>query len=227
MAMIAFHTLFDLNFFGIIALPLYSGALGVFAYSIGTAFLVLVGISLHLSRAAAESRLSKGEMRTKFAVRGLETFGLGLIVTAATYVYLSAGYIVFGVLHCIGISILLAYPFLRRPLAAAIVGLCTIVAGIVIAPLTFSFPWLLPLGFSPIGFESVDYFPLLPWLGVVLLGVVIGRILYSRRQRRFAIRDRLASRPARFVAWLGRHSLVIYFLHQLIIVGLISLWQSF
>ena len=66
---------------------------------------------------------------------------------------------------------------------------------------------------------TVDYFPLLPWFGVTLLGIAIGDIIYCGDKRRFRIPDLSKYKPAKFVSWIGRHSLEIYLLHQPIIAG--------
>ena len=47
--------------------------------------------------------------------------------------------------------------------------------------------WLLPLGIVPASFASVDYTPLIPWFGAVLVGMGVGEFLYSGGIRRFAV----------------------------------------
>jgi uncharacterized membrane protein len=219
--MISFHTLFDLNYFGVTEFDLYSGTLGLFAYSIGTVFLLLVGISLSVSYSRTRQTKTANETRAKFLARGLFIFGLGLIITLATYLFIGPGFIVFGVLHCIGLSIILAYPLLRFTKVNLAIGVSLVLAGIAMRSFSVSFPWLLWLGLRPNSFYTLDYFPLLPWLGVVLIGIFVGKMLYHGRERRFAIRDRSALAPTRVTAFLGRHSLLIYLGHQLVIVGLI------
>ena len=69
------------------------------------------------------------------------------------------------------------------------------------------------LGFPPAGFHSSDYFPLLPYLGWFLLGSILGRRLYPRKQSRFPGTD--PDKPLlRFLRFCGTHSLVIYLIHQ-------------
>jgi uncharacterized membrane protein len=221
--MISFHTLFDLNYFGITGFALYSGTLGIFAYSIGTIFLLLVGIGLSISYSRNRAKRTAQELRIKYLTRGLFVFGLGLVITVATYVVVGPGFIIFGVLHCIGLSIILAYPLLRFRRLNLVLGTTFIVAGIGLRSTTVDFPWLLWLGLRPTGFYTLDYFPLLPWLGVVLIGVFAGQMLYHDRERRFSLKDRSALAPTRALGFLGRHSLLIYLGHQLVIIGLIVL----
>jgi len=224
--MIAFHLLYDLDFFGVLDLPLYSGLLGAFAYSIGTIFLLLVGISLHLSSIVARRTMDERALLRKLALRGTGIFLMGMGVTLATYLILGNGYVIFGVLHCIGLSVILSYPFLRRSWLAAAAGTLMIGVGVVLAGQVFQSPWFVWLGLEPVDFVSVDYFPLLPWLGVVLLGIAIGRWAYPDGTRRYQLRNDVRSPPVRAMTWLGRHALIIYFLHQILLVGAISLLLS-
>jgi uncharacterized membrane protein len=220
--MISFHTLFDLNYFGLTDFALYSGTLGIFAYSIGTIFLLLVGVSLTISYDRSGARMNTMALRVKFLRRGAFIFGLGLLITTVTYALIGPGFVIFGVLHCIGLSIVLAYPLLRFRWLSLAAGSAFVLAGMALSSATFDFPWLLWLGLKPVGFVTLDYFPLLPWLGVVLIGVFIGRSLYRGHERGFTIKDRSSLGATRGVVFLGRHSLPIYLGHQVIIVGLIA-----
>jgi len=81
--------------------------------------------------------------------------------------------------------------------------------------------WLLPLGIQPASFASVDYTPLIPWFGAVLVGIGVGEFLYSGGVRQFTapyVPD-LLLRP---LAFLGRYSLLIYLVHQPVIILLLS-----
>jgi len=111
--MIIFHILFDINYFSIYEINMSLGHIRIFNYLIVTIFLLLVGISLTLSYSNVKEKLSKKDLKLKFFIRGLKIFGLGLLITIATWYFLEEGFVMFGILHCIGISIILAYPFLR------------------------------------------------------------------------------------------------------------------
>ena len=220
--MITYHVIFDLNFFGFTSTDLNSPPVLVFLYPIGTLFLLLVGISLTLSYARVKSILTKHQLWIKYLQRGSSVFGFGLLITLVTWVYPHNGFIVFGVLHCIGLSILLAYPFIRYRLSALLVGLLCISLGIAFRFMfTVDFPWLLWLGFVPTQFYTLDYFPLLPWFGIVLIGIFLGNSLYHNNTRKFRVKNYSHSIISRFLCFLGRHSLIIYLLHQLIIVGIL------
>jgi len=224
--MIVYHLVFDLNYFGLYTTNLDSPPVLLFLYPIGTTFLLLVGISLTVSYSRAHKKLSKRQLRLKFFKRGTGVFGLGLIITLVTWVYPHNGFIVFGVLHCIGLSILLAYPLIRFRNLPLILGVLFIILGVFLRiTVVVDFPWLLWLGFVPSYFFTLDYFPLLPWFGVVLIGIFLGNSLYQNNKRKFLLKDHSQFIVNRVVCFLGRHSLIIYLLHQLIIVGLLYLFH--
>jgi uncharacterized membrane protein len=222
--MIVFHIFYDLNFYNIFNVNLHSGPVLLFLYPIGTLFLLLVGISLTLSYFKAQNSMTKQQVQLKFIIRGLKIFGLGLLITFVTWIYLEQGFIIFGVLHCIGLSIILSYPLIRYRFLNLALGIVFVTVGILLETVTFDFYWLVWLGFTPSQFYTVDYFPLLPWFGVVLLGVFIGNGLYKNNRRVFIIRNLSRNIVIRPLCFFGRHALIIYFLHQLIIVGLIHLF---
>ncbi|MCX6665379.1 MAG: heparan-alpha-glucosaminide N-acetyltransferase [Euryarchaeota archaeon] len=222
--MIIYHFLFDLNFIKNYQIPLHSLPFLLFLYPIGTLFLLLVGISLTISYNKAQNSLSQKQIFLKFIRRGLFIFGLGLLVTVVTWILLPRGFIVFGVLHCIGLSVILAYPFLRFKFSLFIPGILFVILGIILRSIQFNFSWFLWLGFIPYHFYTLDYFPLLPWFGVVLIGIMLGNYLYPCGKRRSKINDYSKKLPVKGLCFLGRHSLIIYLVHQLILVGIIYLF---
>ena len=222
--MIFFHILFDLDFLDIVKIELHSGRYLLFLYSIGTTFLLLVGVSLSISYFRVVNVLSKREILLKFVKRGIMIFCLGLVITVFTWFFLGHGFIVFGVLHCIGLSIIFSVPFLKYKFNNLVLGLILIFIGIFLRTMVFDFPFLLWAGFIPRGLYTIDYFPILPWFGVVLIGIFIGNIFYTDYKRSFHINDFYRFKFVKLFCFLGRHSLVIYFIHQPIILSLIYLF---
>lgn len=213
--MVSFHALYDLDFFSG-PVDVHSGIWPSFAKAIATIFLLLVGISPNISSAGA--RVRGGDSFLRHLRRGAKIFSWGMAITISTILLLGDGFVVFGILHLIGISIILSYPFLRRPLADLVFGSAAISAGLWIRQFTFDSPWLLWLGFVPRHFCSVDYFPLLPWFGVVMVGIFLGTVLYPEGRRRVPLPDISARTPAKQICILGRNSLIIYLVHQPILI---------
>ncbi|MDF0589748.1 heparan-alpha-glucosaminide N-acetyltransferase [Candidatus Methanocrinis natronophilus] len=220
--MILYHALYDLDYFsGPDILDVRSGIWPSFALATASIFLLLVGVSLSIS--SARTRISGWDFLRRSIRRGAIIFSWGVAITFTTFLLLEEGYVLFGILHLIGATIVLSIPFIRRPLLALLLGLAAISAGIFLRQFSFETPWLLWLGFVPLGYYSVDYFPLLPWSGVVLVGIFLGGRLYPHGKRGFQIPDLSSRTPAREISFLGRNSLLIYFLHQPLLIILMEL----
>jgi uncharacterized membrane protein len=69
--------------------------------------------------------------------------------------------------------------------------------------------------------RTEDYVPLFPWAGVMLVGVALGHALVRNQFRTVTG----LGRAPRVVAWLGRHSLAVYMLHQPLLFG--ALWLAY
>ena len=82
----------------------------------------------------------------------------------------------------------------------------------------FDTPWLHWVGMMKHKPATEDYVPLFPWLGVVLVGVAVGHWLLAREAVAVAALGRAT--PA-WLAWLGRHSLLVYLLHQPLLIGIL------
>lgn len=222
--MIVFHFLYDINYFNIYKINLYSGYFLIYVYMIGTFFFLLIGISLTLSYNKAKKTLTKKELQLKYLYRGLKIFGLGLLITLITWRFLNEGYVIFGVLHCIGLSIILGYLFINFRYFNLIFGFVLIFIGLILKNFTFNFQWLIWLGFKPTLFYTLDYFPLLPWFGVILIGIFLGNILYPKHSRIFKLIDLSELKIIRLFGYLGQNALIIYFIHQPILLSLIYLY---
>ena len=214
LCMIVVHVLFDLVFFAGVRLELPLWYLAVQQYG-GAIFVVLSGCCATLGSRSVR--------------RGLLVFACGMLISAVTagmYLLGMAGRDVivwFGVLHLLGVCMLL-YPLFRGQPTAALLAesAVLIVAGYLLVNVTVQTPFLFPFGLVTDSFVSSDYFPLLPQLGWFLLGVCLGRTLYREKKTRLPGTFG-TSAFARFFCFCGRHSLLIYLLHQPIVYGILSL----
>ena len=175
-------------------------------YNYGALFVALSGVSVTLG--------------SRCVRRGLTVLAWGMVCTAVTAGMYLLGMadrgvlIYFGVLHCIGVCMLLWPVFRRCPVwGLALIGLAMAVAGQYLRYQTFDMPYLVVLGFQFPGFSSSDYYPLLPNLGYFLLGAAVGRVLYRNKHSLLDHVDQTRY-PIRVLTCWGRHSLMIYLLHQ-------------
>jgi len=211
--MVVFHTLFLLNGSRIYSVNVYSGFWWWFARITAGIFIFIVGISLTISS-------SKSPQIRRFLLRGIKVFALGLGITLVTWITLQDKYVLFGILHLIGIVIIIGYFCVRFRLLNLALGIGCIAAGIYLHNLRFSFGWLLWLGLLPEGYFPADYFPLLPWLGIALLGIFFGKMLYPNGNRRFNVRE-FHSPITKPLCFMGRHSLIIYLIQWPIVMGIL------
>lgn len=158
--------------------------------------------------------------------RGLLVFSCGLLCTGVTAAMealnlASKGMTIwFGVLHCLGICMVLWPVFRKLPAAfLAVIGIVMVALGLWFdASVTVSFPWLIPIGITYPGFITSDYFPLLPNLGFFLLGSFIGKTIYKNKESLLSGID--SKNPVlRFLQNCGKYSLWIYLLHQPVLAG--------
>lgn len=218
LAMFVFHFAYDLSFFGLIEVdvPAEPGW-RLFARLIAGSFLTLVGVSLVL---ATRSGLN----RQAFLKRLAMVAGAALLVTLGTFLAIRPNFVFFGILHHVALASLLALPFLRLPtLAIALSALLAFALPSFVAHPWLDQPWAAWLGFSRAPLRSADFVPLFPWFGCVLGGMVLGRLALPRLAASPLARWRAGALPARLLAWGGRHSLLVYLVHQPVFIGLIML----
>ncbi len=203
LAMIVFHLSFDLQLLGLVSWPVGTHPLWrAFAISIAGSFVALAGLSLQL---AAFNGLNRRAFLRRLAMLA----GAAGLVTLGTWAALPVP-VVFGILHAIAVFSVLAFPFLRAPTwLVLLVAVLVLAAPPLLTSETFSHPLLYPLGLDPDPRPSFDYEPILPWFAPMLAGLALARLVPVPRKP--AARDPLAR--------MGRHSLVIYLLHQPILYG--------
>ncbi|MCK4927250.1 MAG: DUF1624 domain-containing protein [Candidatus Aenigmarchaeota archaeon] len=217
--MIFYHILYDLYYFAGLDIDLWSGPLWFIGRASAATFIFLVGVSLTISISRAKTGLTEKEMFRKYLYRGTRIFSWGLLITAMTYLFLDKGTIYFGILHFIGLSIILAYPFLKLKQLNVLLAAAIITIGLYLKDLALNTAFLIPLGVKPVSFYTLDYFPLFPWFGAVLLGIYIGNTFYPKGKRYFRIPD--LKRQLKPLAYLGKNSLMIYLIHQPILIAVI------
>lgn len=222
--MVLFHFLYDLNYFEIVSVPVYIGFWRNFAYLTAALFVMIVGISLSISSARARTRFQGREFYSKYLLRGLKIFALGILISVITFLVLGDHFVLFGILHLIGLSIIIAPFFFRFGALNFVFGLFIIIAGVWISGMEGPL-WLAWLGVHPATFSSIDYEPLFPWFGLVLIGFALGTLFYPSGSRRYAIPE-ARNRMARGLSYLGQRSLLIYLVHQPVILGLLALTGS-
>jgi uncharacterized membrane protein len=215
--MVVYHTTYDLDTLGGYDIQSTSGFWALFADVTAGLFLFLVGVSLAISR--ARTGRTGWNLFGKYLARGLRILAYGMLLTVV-FLVLRMGVVAFGILHLIGVSIIFAYPFLRLRLTNLVLGALIFAAGLYMMSLDLTSEsfLLLPFGVVPEGVMMPDYRPLLPWFGVVLIGLFFGNVVYGSGGR-LADKAPVLARP---LLPLGRNSLFIYLIHQPIVVAVLA-----
>lgn len=206
--MVTFHLVFDLS--DMYNYPV-SYRTGVF-YFVGKAaailFMLIAGTSCSFSRNNLK--------------RGARIFALAMGITLVTYIFMPELTIKFGILHFLGICMML-YPILKGidKYYLIILGGIAIAAGYFMSKLVMPFNFLFPIGLIGSNFTSGDYYPMLPWIGVFMFGIAAGKILYTQKKSLF--KTQVVENPVMFI---GRHSLLIYIIHQPVILIVLKILKS-
>ena len=216
LSMVAYHGMYDLvDIFGLPS-AWYTGLPGyIWQQSICWTFILLSGLCWQLSR--------------RHVKRGLLLVGCGAAISLITWLAMPSQRILYGVLNLLGLSALLLIPldkvFRKIPAWAGLGGALLLFAltknvsrgslgfeGLVLCRLPrwlYATDLLAVVGFPSPSFWSTDYFPLLPWFFLFCAGYFLWSLLDKSPRAKELLRPGL--RPLSF---LGRHSLVIYLIHQ-------------
>jgi uncharacterized membrane protein len=203
--MVTFHIAYDLNEYAGININCVSG----FWYWVGKTsaltFIFLAGIS---------SGFSKNTIR-----RGIKVLAYAMVITIFTYVFFKEQYVRFGILHLLGMGMVF-FPLLNRMNSVYLI-MSSIIIAVITIPLknsTVSTCLLLPLGAMYKGFDTLDYYPLIPYLSVFITGIVAYKLYYYKKRSLFKFKL-----ENNYISMISKNSLAIYMIHQPVIVMIIFL----
>ncbi len=210
LAMASYHFSWDLAnerlvSWGVAVDPIWRG----YAAAIAGSFLLLSGLSFRLAARGGFDLL-------RYGIRLLRLALAAAAVSIATYIYFPDAWIFFGILHMMLLASLLAPLLVRLPNALLIL----LAAMALVLPHLWRSPALDGIGWGFLGLAetppvSNDLVPLFPWIAPYIIGLVLG-VPLARATR---LTPPLP-RGSRWLAWLGRHSLAFYLLHQPVLFGL-------
>ncbi|MEA2073950.1 MAG: heparan-alpha-glucosaminide N-acetyltransferase [Campylobacterota bacterium] len=216
--MVVFHFSFDINNFHVIEFDIRHGLFWkYFRYFIVSMFVFSAGMSIYLANRDVINY-------KKVLKRSALLAGASLLVTIGSYTQFPNTWIYFGILHFFLFSTIFGLFFIRIPKVAFIVGV-VIIAGYNFGfiHMHWLFHYLQPILHLPIKYTQ-DLANIIPWFGVFLLGVsfVQSRFFDLAFNNEFFNRKGRVNRSFDF---LGRHSLIIYLIHQPILFGFFMLLQ--
>ena len=215
--MVFFHLLVDLkDYFGV----------NVVYYQPPWYYVGKVSAILFMLVSGISCALSKNNLR-----RGIKILCFGMVVTVATFFFVRELYIRFGILHFLGSAIILYSLFERlipsdkvKKIVLWFASPLFLVLGYFFDKMYTTLPFLFPIGLRTASFATYDYYPLLPWNGVFLAGVIAGQII---RRYPHNLSQKSPGIIGKFLGWLGKKSLFIYILHQPILLVALFIVFSF
>ena len=210
--MVVFHFCYDLNDFGYIEFDFYHDPFWLhFRTLILSSFLLLVGLSLQLATV-------NGLKPRPYLRRLGQLIVAAAAVSLATYVMFGERMILFGVLHFIALASVLGLLFRRLYWGNLVVGVSLLVLDVF-----YQHAWFDQKAWHWIGFMTdrpvtLDYVPLLPWFGVVLIGMFLARLVLAKAWLQGSGRGKEGP-LSRVLSLAGRHGLLIYLVHQPLLYG--------
>ena len=213
--MFIYHFSYDLNYYGFIQQDFTQDAFWInFRIVIVSLFLLIMGISLYLS-------CYRGLSKKRFQRRLLLLIFYSSLVSLASWVMHPKAIIFFGILHFIAVASVLGLLFIRLGKINLIIGISLIFLPQIISHAFFDQAYLQWFGLMTKLPVSVDYVPLLPWFGVVLLGIYLGQKLSQLPGNSPLKKRETTNITSKTLALTGRHSLHIYMLHQPLFLGIL------
>jgi uncharacterized membrane protein len=212
--MALFHFCYDLNHFGFIT-PKQHFTVDPFWTTQRTAIVSLFLFCAGMAQAVA---LHQGQSWARFWRRWAQIAGCAALVSLGSAWMFPRSWIAFGVLH--GIAVMLIVIRLLAPLKQ---WLWLLGAVAIALPLLWRHDFFNAPCWSWIGLVTrkpvtEDYVPVLPWLGVMAIGMAAGSWLLQHARPWL---EGSIPRAAQGLAWLGRWSLSFYMVHQPVLIGLL------
>lgn len=214
--MIYFHFCYDLTFYQLANYDFYRDPYWLhLRTTIVSLFLLVSGISLHLATA-------NGIRWRPYRRR------LGILVICALFITIGSAQvfgervIVFGILHFIAFASVLGLLFTRFYLINLVMGIALLILDRAYSHSFFDQTWIHWFGLMTHKPATEDYVPVIPWFGVVLLGMFLGKWFQVHPLLRLWLQKPVKHPVFKPFEWAGQHSLVIYLVHQPILFA--SLW---
>ena len=209
-SMILYHAMWDVVYIYRINIPWYGELPGsIWQQSICWTFILLSGLSLSLGHHPVK--------------RGLMVSLCGLVITIVTLIFLPEDVVIFGILTFMGAAMILC-SFVdrlnidKRILLFVSLLLFFLTRGVCNTAYSFGNYLTAFIGFPFAGFFSTDYFPLIPWFFLYLAGYSLSFLLTDK------VKGVLSGELCPHLEFIGRHTLIIYMLHQPVIMLVLSVF---
>jgi uncharacterized membrane protein len=219
--MMVFHFCFVLADYGYLGFDFYRDPFWLHSRTfIVSGFLTIVGLSLVLAT-------QQGLNRKSYLKRLTLLILYAALVSISTYIQVGDRWVFFGILHFIAVASVLGLVVVHSTLFSLVGGLFIIGAGLAFSFPFFDHPWLNWIGMMTHKPSTNDYVPLFPWLGVVFVGIGLGRILFIGPFKHLSVplQWQTSSWPGKILSILGRQAIHVYIIHVPLFIALIELYR--
>ena len=213
---VVYHLAWDLHLFRFLVVDVTTHPLWVaFARALAGTFMTLVGISLVLAH-------RRGIRWLAFHRRLLKLTAAAATISIVTYIVFPDSFIYFGILHAITVSSVIGLAFLKAPLPVVLLAAVVLL----VLPHYVGFEILNPRSLAWTGIASSaapsnDFVPIAPWSALTLIGIFFARLLPVSVAHVGGPNFHNKGIGIRAAAWAGRKSLLIYLLHQPLLLGVL------
>jgi uncharacterized membrane protein len=215
--MVAYHFVYDLTYFKWLHIEMTREP-GWIAWrnAIVSQFLLVAGIGIGLAAAA-------GRPDARFWRRWLQIAGSAALVSIASACLFGPRLIWFGVLHFVALALVVTRPLPALGALNLGIGAAAVALGTLVRDARFDPAWLSWIGLVAHKPATEDYVPVLPWIGVVAIGIGVTHLWQRAGYPLPRSLQRLDSAPALALRWLGRWPLTVYLVHQPILMAVLWL----
>lgn len=179
-------------------------------------FLTLMGVSLKLAT-------QEGLNLSSYLKRLLQLFVYGWVIVLVTYLIAPSRFVVFGILQFIFVASIVGLACLKFGGFNLLIAIFCIAFGNLYQAEFFNHDSVHWLGFMTHKPLTVDYVPLFPWFGMVLIGLWVGDWILSLKSSHRLKSWQVNNVLVKSLALFGRHSLNLYMLHMPAIFAIVFL----
>jgi len=171
-----------------------------------TQFLLIVGVSLKIATVG-------GIKKASYFGRLVQLFIYGAIVSLTTFLMEPDRVVIFGILQFIFVASILGLIFVKWSWQNLLIGGAMVLLALNYSNSQFNQVSLFWIGLMTRAPITLDYVPLLPWFGVVVIGIYLGQLVVSGDRFRLVRQWTNKDPVSKLLALIGRHSLNIYMAH--------------
>lgn len=234
--MVIFHFFFLSRYMNIYPYIINRGLLYYFAKIAHYIFIFMVGINLAITNQKYRDKTKLQRFNKQFK-RGIFLLGGGMIISIVSYIAFGDLYVKFGILHFLGVSIILSQIFIDSDILLGTTAISVLLLYYILQLMPnsmFYTCWNYPMlcfisGIKNVKYSSLDHFSIIPYFSIICFGIIIGNNIYKDgKSRNMKMLNKIDNNNTfiRSIGVLGKYSLQIYFVHILVIYLILFVYKK-